>query len=129
MRFDWGSFRFDGIVDSIEESLEFFSADGRPLRSSIQLALSTQEIQHAFDDQLHARGPPGAPAAAPPAPGIGGSGFTASAGIGAGGTVQGLADAHGLGGSWQAIAAANGIENPRVARRRARSSTSGSGCS
>jgi contractile injection system tube protein len=109
VRFDWGSFRFDGYVDSIEESLEHFSADGRPLRSSLQLALSTQEIQHAFDPGFKAR-PSGAPS--PGAAGIG-SGFTASAGIGIGGTVQGLADAAGLGGSWQQIAAANGIENPR----------------
>jgi hypothetical protein len=110
VRFDWGSFRFDGYVDSIEESLEHFSADGRPLRSSIQLSFSTQEIQHAFDDQFKAR-PAGAPS-----PGLAGlgSGFTASAGIGAGGTVQGIADVNGLGGSWQQIAAANGIENPRA---------------
>jgi hypothetical protein len=109
VRFDWGSFRFDGYVDSIEESLEHFSADGRPLRSSLQLALSTQEIQHGFDPEFKGR-PAGAPS--PGAAGIG-SGFTASAGIGIGGTVQGLADAAGLGGSWQQIAAANGIENPR----------------
>ena len=110
VRFDWGSFRFDGYVDSIEEALEHFSADGRPLRSSIQLALSTQEIQHAFGENPKAR-PPGAPS--PGAAGIG-SGFTASAGIGVGATVQGIADGAGLGGSWQQIAAANGIENPRV---------------
>lgn len=107
VRFDWGSFRFDGYVDSIEEALEHFSADGRPLRSSIQLALSTQEIQHAFGDRALA-GPAGAPGGAL------GTGFTASAGVGVGGTVQGIADAHGMGAGWQQIAAANGIENPRV---------------
>jgi hypothetical protein len=110
VRFDWGSFRFDGYVDSIEEALEHFSADGRPLRSSIQLAFSTQEIQHSFDPGFKAR-PAGAPS--PSAAGIG-SGFTASAGIGVGATVQGIADGAGLGGSWQQIAAANGIENPRL---------------
>jgi len=110
VRFDWGSFRFDGYVDSIEESLEHFSADGRPLRSSIGLTLSTQEIQHAFGEASEAR-PAGAPSSS--AAGLG-SGFTASAGIGAGGTVQGIADAHGMGASWQRIAAANGIENPRT---------------
>ena len=114
VRFEWGSFRFDGIVDSIEEQLEFFSADGRPLRSQIGLALSTQEIQRAFGKPSTAR-PPGAPSGIGSGPGGGlGSGFTASAGVGAGATVQGLADANGVGGSWQAIAAANGIENPRL---------------
>jgi hypothetical protein len=30
VRFSWGTFQFDGIVDSMDESLEFFSIDGRP---------------------------------------------------------------------------------------------------
>ena len=34
VRFIWGSFQFDGIMESMEESLEFFSSDGRPLRAS-----------------------------------------------------------------------------------------------
>ena len=109
VRFDWGSFRFDGIVDSIEESLEHFSADGRPLRSSIQLALSTQKIRHDANPDFQA-----SPAGAPSGGGAGaGFGLSASVGAGAGGTVQGMADAAGMGGRWQQIAAANGIENPR----------------
>lgn len=105
VRFDWGSFRFDGLVDSIEESLEHFSADGRPLRSSIALTLSTQEIQHAYNDAFKAR-----PAGAPGAPS--GPGGLTPAGPGA--TMQGLADSVGRGADWQQIAAANGIENPRL---------------
>ena len=124
VRFDWGSFRFDGYVDSIEESLEHFSADGRPLRSSIQLALSTQEIQHAFDDKFKAR-PAGAPS--PGAAGIG-SGFTASAGIGV------ERDRAGASPTAPASAAAGSRSRPptgsrtRACSRPAPSSTSGSGC-
>ena len=38
-RFLWGSFIFDGIVEGLEENLEFFSPDGKPLRASIALTL------------------------------------------------------------------------------------------
>src|ERR1044072_204392 len=44
VRFAWGSFLFDGMVDSLEESLEFFSPEGKPLRASVALALSQQKI-------------------------------------------------------------------------------------
>ena len=38
VRFIWGSFQFDGMVEPLEESLEFWSPDGRPLRASVSLA-------------------------------------------------------------------------------------------
>jgi phage tail-like protein len=38
-RFQWGTFRFDGHVEALEESLELFSADGRPLRARLNLTL------------------------------------------------------------------------------------------
>jgi len=38
-RFQWGTFRFDGHVEALEESLELFSADGRPLRAWVDLTL------------------------------------------------------------------------------------------
>lgn len=101
VRFSWGSFVFDGLVDSIEESIEFFSPEGKPLRASIALGLSQQTILVAsFGDSAR---PPGAPRG----PGV--SPLTAAA---AGSTLQGLAA--GIGGDWQKVAAANGIENPRA---------------
>src|SRR5436309_13162081 len=45
VRFLWGSFQFDGIMDSMEESLEFFSSEGRPLRAGVTFSLSQQKIQ------------------------------------------------------------------------------------
>ena len=42
VRFEWGSFRFDGIMESLEESLEFFSPEGRPLRASVTIGLMQQ---------------------------------------------------------------------------------------
>src|SRR5215217_4740450 len=42
VRFIWGTFQFDGIMETLEESLEFFSPEGRPLRASVSLGLSQQ---------------------------------------------------------------------------------------
>jgi hypothetical protein len=107
VRFLWGSFQFDGMLDSLEESLEFFSPEGRPLRASVGLALSQQKItafsfRDTGDGAAGGAGAPQTPGTRPltPAP--------------AGSTVQGIADGQGRGGDWQSIASANGIENPRA---------------
>jgi hypothetical protein len=44
VRFQWGSFLFDGMVDGLEETLEFFSPAGKPLRANVNLTLSQQKI-------------------------------------------------------------------------------------
>lgn len=106
VRFLWGTFKFDGIMESLEESLEFFSPDGKPLRSSVTLSLTQQEIQFLFGESPNAqanntRRSPAGTQPLTPAP--------------AGSTLQGLAARQGGGGNnWQAIAQANGIENPRL---------------
>lgn len=41
--FDWGAFSFTGIVDSYKETLEFFSVDGVPLRSTVSLGMTKDE--------------------------------------------------------------------------------------
>jgi hypothetical protein len=105
VRFQWGTFRFDGMVDGIEEALEFFSPDGRPLRSTIGLTLSTQKVSHEMLPPSAAQ-PAGAPAATP--------GAKPLTPAGAGLTLQGMAEAAGVAASWPSIAAANGIENPRL---------------
>lgn len=100
VRFSWGSFLFDGLIDSIEESIEYFSPDGKPLRASISLGMSQQTILVAnFDSAARPPGTSRGPGASP---------LTVAAG---GSTLQGLAAA--AGGDWQRIAAANGIDNPR----------------
>jgi nucleoid-associated protein YgaU len=115
VRFIWGSFQFDGLMESLEENLEFFSPEGRPLRASMSVALSQQRItKFAFRDIPAAGGLGGAAAAGvPPTPGT-----EALAEASDGSTVQSLAGspgaAPGSGSDWQSIAAANGIENPRL---------------
>ena len=101
VRFSWGSFQFDGIMESLEESLEFFSSDGRPLRASVTIGVTQQEITEIKPKDIT---PPGikTPGTRPltPAP--------------AGKSVQSVADSQGKGDNWQDIAAANNIENPRL---------------
>lgn len=44
LRFSWGNFLFDGIVESMEENVEFFSPKGEALRASMAMTLVQQEI-------------------------------------------------------------------------------------
>jgi Contractile injection system tube protein/LysM domain len=111
VRFLWGSFQFDGLMDSLEESLEFFSNDGRPLRASMSLALSRQKIRAFKIIEPRRPPPPAASTLADPGAPAGTKPHTPAP---AGATVQSLADQEGLGSNWQAIAAANNIENPRL---------------
>jgi Contractile injection system tube protein len=108
VRFIWGTFQFDGIMESLEESLEFFSPDGRPLRASVQISLTQQKIDFTIRKQPAGQ-PQGAglPGGAPP----GTSPLTEAA---AGSSLQKLAAGMGQAEKWQRIAQNNGIENPRV---------------
>src|SRR6185369_5468383 len=100
VRFIWGSFQFDGIMESMEESLEFFSSDGRPLRANVSIGLTQQEITNFVILDTH---PPSVPS----------PGTRPLTQAPAGSSVQNLADGQGKGDNWQDIAAANNIENPR----------------
>ncbi|WP_305972038.1 MULTISPECIES: hypothetical protein [unclassified Mameliella] len=107
IRFLWGTFLFEGVVDSINEELLLFSEDGKPLRAKIALALSKQEIQFQFGNQGGA--------------GLGGTGRgstppTASQPAPAtreGESVQEAAAREGRQDDWQDIARQNNIDNPR----------------
>ncbi len=107
LRFLWGSFQFDGFVDSLDESLEYFSDEGVPLRANVALAMSQQRIQEFSGRQ-------GSPP--PSAGGISGlpAGTNPLVQATRGATVQSIADSIGKGGDWQDLAQANGIENPRL---------------
>src|SRR3954471_17261466 len=101
VRFSWGSFQFDGIMESLEESLEFFSSDGRPLRASVAINLTQQEITEI---QVGATNIPNVPT----------PGTRPLTQVPADEPLQKAADRQGKGDNWQDIAAANGIENPRL---------------
>jgi hypothetical protein len=93
VRFLWGSFQFDGIMESVEESLELFSPEGKPLRASVSIALSQQKIL-VF---------PPVPANGKPMPGT-----KLTTPVPSGKSVQQVA-----GKDWQSTAQNSGIENPR----------------
>jgi len=97
VQFQWGSFLFKGIVEALEETLEYFSPDGKPLRASINLTLSQQKILEANfkgDGKVPTR-PGQAPLKAAKQ----------------GDSLQNIAAKQGKD-DWQSIAAANGIEDP-----------------
>lgn len=103
-RFEWGTFRFDGVMDSMDQSLEFFSEEGVPLRASVSISLSKQDIVNTRR-QLDGTGSGG---------GQGGAGRRPMTAARSGDTLQNLAAALGKASTWSAIAAANNIENPRL---------------
>jgi Contractile injection system tube protein len=97
LRFQWGSFLFDGMVEGIEETLEFFSPDGKPLRASISLTVSQQKIlENEFKDQVKVPPP---------------RGHQPLKAAKQGDSLQNMAGKNGKS-DWQGIAAANGIEDP-----------------
>ena len=112
--FQWGSFKFDGIMDSLDETLEFFSDQGIPLRAGMSVNMSQQRIE-AFSGQS------GSLAASRTPPGVASIGGASGAAAGtvalaqapSGSNLQSMAASMGMGANWQDIAEANGIEDPR----------------
>jgi hypothetical protein len=43
--FEWGAFKFVGLVDSFKQTMDFFSANGVPLRALITLSMSQPNYQ------------------------------------------------------------------------------------
>jgi hypothetical protein len=96
-RFVWGSFLFDGIVEGLEESLEFFAPDGKPLRAQVTLTLGQQKIlvsEFQGDGKV------------PLSPGQ-----TPMSQAKQGDSLQGMAAQNGKS-DWKGMAVANGIEDP-----------------
>jgi hypothetical protein len=94
LRFEWGTFRFDGVVDSLQETLDYFSEDGVPLRSTVALGIS------GIDSMVSPPSGAGAPGAAPLAQSP------------AGGNVAKMAGDNGDSSNWKSIAAANNVDDP-----------------
>ncbi|WP_332879732.1 CIS tube protein [Massilia sp. S19_KUP03_FR1] len=91
LRFSWGKFLFDGIVESIEENVDFFSADGKALRASMTLNMIQQTILvPAYDKAVQVTRPQGGAAA----------GATPLAKARSGQSMQQLSDSGGGGGGF-----------------------------
>ncbi len=101
VRFVWGSFLFDGIMDSLNENLTYFSPQGKPLRATVSINLSQQEIQFQFN-----------PSSPPPA-GTDQAGTQPLTQAKQGDSVQQMASRDGKSKDWPTIADKNNIDNPR----------------
>ena len=100
LKFKWGAYVFQGMMESYKENLDFFSPDGVPLRSTVNVTLAGKDKE--FEP---ARATPGRqPGLSPEAVEVPTAGSRDATRIG---QEAGNADA-GL-----AIAEANGLENPR----------------
>jgi hypothetical protein len=80
VNFEWGLYKFSGMIEAYKETIDYFSADGVPLRASVNLTLSSQD--RVFEGGSSARkaatgGSAGLPSSAVPAtPAAGGKGAT-----------------------------------------------------
>lgn len=101
VRFKWGTFRFDGVVDKITEKIDFFSEQGVPLRATLSVGITKQDVDVNFvAPATDAQNNEAAGTAEKPTPKSNTS----------------MPDALAKGGNpeaWHGDALANGVENPR----------------
>ena len=100
--FEWGSFIFRGVIKSIDETLDYFSDEGVPLRATISLSIARPNIE--FIQAPNRARPPGqSPATGATAP---------LEPARANDNLQRLAARNGNSRDWKAIAAGNNIDDP-----------------
>lgn len=105
--FQWGAFEFLGLVQSFDETLDFFSPEGRPLRATVSLKLS--ESRYQFRNRAVNQAARQTPQLTPT-----GNGGAAGNGRPDGGGAP-VPGASGDGaGNWRDTAMFNGIESPRM---------------
>ena len=95
LSFEWGAYQFQGFMESFKETIDFFSADGIPLRALVSIGLARQD--NVFDT--------GSANTPPPSGSLVPTSSSSSA-----------VSAATLGGdpnAMRALASANGLENPR----------------
>lgn len=111
-RFQWGAFAFVGIMGSFDETLDFFSPEGQPLRSTVAIKLSEDRYQHLSQPVS---------AAQRETPTLTTTGNSADDGEGGGEDAQqqtpvnqAQSDAGGDPRDWRRTALFNGVESPRL---------------
>ncbi len=111
--FLWGSFFFYGIMDSMNETLEFFSAEGLPLRASVSISITQQKVDPEIRDGMAGAGTGGLRSRTPDLEAFAEQN-TPQVESKAGDTVQdAAARATGDPRNWRDLAEANDIDNPR----------------
>ena len=99
LKFQWGSFVFTGVMDSVDETIDLFSPDGVPVRANVTINLSKHDLAYEF-----AKSATGSPNS---------TGTTPLTTAKAGDSVPQMAAAAGIS-NWHGVAQANGISNPRL---------------
>ena len=104
VNFEWGLYKFTGMLESYKEMLDYFSSDGVPLRSAINITMASQD--KVFEGGSNATkaatgGSAGLPNSSVPAAGSNGKGATD------------LATKAGNPAAAKAIASANGLDSMR----------------
>ena len=107
VRFMWGSFQFDGMMNSMSESLEFFDPEGHPLRASVSISIVEIEAERK-DESANRQNAAGSGASGDPEERPEGVENTN------GTSVQQVAARRGRQDDWKQIAEKNGVENPRA---------------
>lgn len=113
VRFVWGSFQYDGVITRMNENLEFFDPEGRPLRAIVSISLSGQKPQQKDVEGSDVSSVGGALRAGESGAGSGPEEPPPGAENTNGTALQRLAGAVGAQGNWKEIAAQNDIDNPR----------------
>jgi hypothetical protein len=103
MKFQWGSFLFNGTMDTVDETIDLFSPEGVPLRSNISVSISKHDLNFEF---AQAGGPQSAGSGAA-------AGTSPLTTANAGDSLSQMAAKAGIS-NWQGVAQANGITNPRL---------------
>lgn len=104
VNFEWGLYKFKGMVETYKETIDYFSANGVPLRASINISMSSQD--DVFEGGSNARNAgtndsAGQPNSAVPTNPVQGKGITD------------LATKAGDPSAAKGIAASNGVESMR----------------
>jgi hypothetical protein len=104
VNFEWGLYKFKGMVETYKETIDYFSANGVPLRASINISMSSQD--KVFEGGSKARNAgtsdsAGQPNNSVPANPVQGKGITD------------IATRAGDPGAAKGIAASNGVESMR----------------
>jgi hypothetical protein len=110
LRFQWGSTLFEGVLDSMDETIDLFDEEGRPLRATVGISMTQQKIAYDPNRQLTPGGGLGVQLPGGSAPSVPGTVPLAQARGG-----EALAQLAGRAGlpDWRAAATLNDIDNPR----------------
>jgi hypothetical protein len=95
--FEWGLYTFKGMIESFRETIDFFSAEGVPLRAAVSVGMARQDL--VFDDTATTSGKSNVNGSIVPTPNSG--------------SVSGMAALGGNAGAARQLAFDNGLESLR----------------